>query len=534
MNIRILSIAAALATMSFSNLALAVNCSYYDSQYGLEPPDCQSYYGSTPSSVSQTRIVTPANCGATGPLGSFDLELVYPEPADLAAGEKLAPVVLTHGGGVDPSYWGNNHITASRPLNPYQDLAYNLALGAGMVVVQPVIPDLAGKTPQDSGKIITLALACIGAMTTTGQCGGAGQPMCFNDLLDHVSWGATIREHVILMGHSAGGAASLNAVAELAGSVRALIMLDPAKLMATATLTTDALGSVPVVDLYPDWYGPARYSNNTSLMTIGSSGWHSGPWLPMGMRDYPTCNPNTGCHDSFHTSMMSNAPSYYSAWPDEWENAWCAPGATCGDSSRVVSQCPSPRHPGGQYCGPMEYHSEKVRQDWGISDQWMSYNYQNIGASFKRYAAAFASCFGGKNGRNSQSWVNGYNRYYDDSNASGGTCVNRLGSTSSACMFYSISTCNAAGCMWAANMDGGKLIRINNGQTNINEYYHHANREFSKGSTYQGYNKICVGGTHNGQTCSSQADCSGGYCAGRFNEFSEVWGGTINCQSGPE
>ncbi len=532
-----------LASVSASRpAAAALTCAHYESLYGTVPPECMS----EESTVVHYRLasVCPANDPDLG-----GLEVVYPDPATLGVGEKFTPVVLLHGGGVAPGYKDIHAPGQSHWTDAYQDMARRLVLGAGVVVFQPILPNLQSKASVSSAGDIQYAISCVAARVADGCTTG-----CIPDLVGHVDWGPNNYSKTIYIGHSAGGIAGLWVPEMLQSALRGMILIDPARdgIMDTPS---DMYMSSPLVHIYPDWQGPLKESQN-ELLSLGQSAFVTGPWVPIGLRDYgcsaggcnpvtTPCDPDAGCHTAHHCTGLGDNEAWNVGVAGH--PAYCADNvASCGTDQDnkcstdpgCVAPFPSQGYcPSGTTCGQYT----KCTRNGAVNPDYLSWTFGTGGGAnsstiMQRYVVAYAGCMGGVAGGEMQSWVNGKHRSFDDA-GTGSQCT-KDGFTDATCGAYSTAaTCNAnANCLWAQAMDG-KVIRINNGQA-VTEYNHHIRRWYTAAQGYQATG-TCQSGPNAGQACTTDAFCGSGYncTAGDFVERVEklstsAFGGTypIACQ----
>ncbi len=571
-----------------------INCGMYNDYYNFLPPECDIQA----ASVIQARVLNVCGVsGGPGPTGlpAMDIELAFPDPATLTSGTRLAPVVLVHGGGVGTAY--KDLHPEEHPINPYQDLARQLVF-KGFVVIQPIDPNIGPGTtgnPYDehrcggspSGALCTSSTSCSGGAMCTlikgtahrimdgvtcmtkrldGTLNSLGVPRCayepggcISDLMNKVAWNDANRENIIYIGHSAGGIAGLYAPAAYGSALKGLILMDPAKDALTGHPPTSIATATPVVHLYPDWYGPMAMSEKNTTIQLGTSSTAiTGPWVPIGVRDFPGCNPNTGCHEANHCNGLGNTRSYlnfgYQDSHESWHGSgltycsgssyysgyicqgsmtsWCtSTGGSClaPTSGRYTAWCPA-----GQGCAQAQKCLGGPTKPAGAT--WSFHRSGGSGTTagkvMTRYVLAYAGCLGGISGAKWQPWVTGRQRDLDDSGLpapDGDTtaCVTGTRSGSTTCSaFTTYSSCTLAGCYWMRGADG-QIIRKNNGQTGITEY--------GPGSVTDpryGY------GPRTG--VPDQPSWPGwNPTTGAFNEVSERLGTTpsstnyISCQSGP-
>ncbi len=502
-----------------------MTCLDYDLHYNFVPPECD-FQG---NSVMGRRLLNVCGSdGAPGSLPVIDVDVSYPDPALLTPGTRFAPVVLAHGGGVAPAY--KDIHPAGHGTNPYQNLAWQLVF-KGMIVIQPIDPNLGPNgNPFDEqrcggtagGAVCTSNADCVSPATCQvyvkgiahrlvdaitcvtrrfdGTIGPTGAPRCstepqgcVNDLVNKVAWTEANRESLVFIGHSAGGIAGLYFPAMYGSALKGLLLIDPAKDSLTANPPASISTNTPVVHFYPDWYGPmAKSEPNTTIQLGTASSTITGPWVPIGIRDYPGCNPDTGCHEANHCSGLGNhnAYLYHSGEHAPWCGSgfqYCAggsydglacptgycPGGTCTLCTKVDPTCPS-----GTTCGQhakcIKGPTKPTAATWTL--------HRNPGGEgttassiLRRYVLAYAGCLGGFSGAKWQPWVTGRQRDLDDSGAvapDGDTtaCLDSSAAPSMACSMYSTwSSCTLNGCYWSRGTDGA-VIRKNNGQLGISAY----------------------------------------------------------------
>ncbi len=477
----------------------------------LDNPTCEPYSPTyyTPecdpeSTYIHRRIVDPCGCGAdpTGCIPGMgtghDVELTYMSPANLPVGSRIAPVVHLHGGGVEDSF----NDTHGHGVNPYQMLANHLAR-KGLVVIQPIEAHT-NADPWIAGEHVASVLTCTAKLFDSATCGSN----CVTDLLDKVAWNDRNKENLIAIGHSAGGVAALYVPQYYGSALKGMILVDPANEAYAANPPSNIATNTPIVHLYPDWYGPLAKNKPNSIINLGTASYVTGQWVPIGIRDYPGCNPNTGCHEAHHCNTLGNNIAYnltysdighsqhcaygkstcykpgspYDGWTCDpmWNGVtqtvdpnWCAniAGGTCQPCTKTRSEC-------GGWCGRNEVcrggPTKPLGATW-IADHnsahwWMN---ANSGRVTERYVIAYAACLGGTNGSKMQPWVTGRARDYDDSGVGGysgdyNACT-KNGVADVGCAAHTLrSNCEAAGCHWAYAADG-KVIRLHNGET-VTEY----------------------------------------------------------------
>ncbi len=521
MGTRILSATVVLVALLGSGAAWAFGtddptCADYEYYYGAHPPECdyQSYM------VTQQRYVDV--CGGTpSPMGeglpAIDVEVAMP---DLSMTGRFTPVLFLHGGGVAGAF--NDIHGAGHDVNPYQNIVRKLVF-KGLVVIMPIDPNIGpGYYPYDIGSGSTLshgtawraiqAFQClakrldVGNSLAPGPCQADGDCLTGDPLANRLAWNQANKENVVVVGHSFGGVTGLYIPQYYDYALKGLVLIDPAKDIGTGSYPSAVEAGTPVVHFYPDWYGPFAKNEPNPIFAISSTA-VSGPWVPIGIRDYPGgpectrgmpcyCDPDAGCHESHHCSSFSNTLSYseYNFYNSS-HGSWCTPttascvggtydGALCTGPSGVSCtggecvDCPYAKEisvpdlappdgcRAGTVCGQLTKCLNGNSKPAGAT--WKAY-WHGSGASaatvLERYVVAYTACLGGLQGAGLQSYVNGKQRQYDDAGVGGGpedmfACSCPVYTDKPACLW--------AGCHWAQAMDG-KIIRINNGQF-VSEY----------------------------------------------------------------
>ncbi len=522
-----------------SSPAMAMTCLEYEEAYQVRPPECMTEGG---SSMYITRVNQPC------PTADADLDgvdIMFPDPATLGPDDKFTPVILIHGGGVAPGH-RDVDVPQSHWTNPYWNLSSNLLIAARVAVFQPILPNLQNKPSLDAAMDITAAVKCLADRTDANCTTG-----CLSELVGRVKWGTNDYTNTVYVAHSAGGVAGLYIPELLQSGLAGLILIDPAK-DGVLTPPSNMYMTAPLIHLYPDWQGPFNNATN-NLFDLGSASFFTGPWVPIGLRDYTegaSCDPDANCHPSNHCTALSDTTWFNSPPGDLSHAAYCANNNTtsactsqannrcAGDPSCISSNWPSDNlgycSTSGGYCG----QRTKCTRNGAVNPGWLNFSPTGTVTSrsmLHRYVVAYAGCLAGVGGGKMQSWVNGRHRYFDDVGGSGAECTSN-GYPNAACAVHTTGeACTQAGCLWATAMNGS-VIRINNGQ-GVTEYDPHSARFYTSG---QGYSSTgtCQGGTRNGQSCVSDAFCGGGSncTAGDFTERSERLGlaagaaNTINCQ----
>ncbi len=552
--------AAALAMMSLvSGQALAGSL-----PYGSCEPYSPAY--NTPECAKDKPYVTQRTTCA-----GFQVNLTYPSPTSIPAGVRLAPAVLLHGGGTAAAFddW---HLTQgagmSHPVNPYQRITDHLAL-QGMLVMTVIHPNSTQTNQSLVAEEIAKTLTCMAARFEVPKTGGTCPGGCINDLLDKVAWNANNKENLIVVGHSSGGVQALFLPQYYGSAVKGMILIDPAKDLGTQAPPSAISSNTPVVHFYPDWYGPLAKNEPNNIMNLITAATLTGPYVPIGIRDYPCsaqtgcgCNPNQGCHMAHHCNGLGDNPSWmysnngYSSPTGhasycEPNSRWCnAPGypehgttcyanTWCGAWGVGVPQNPncvlcSKTHTGCNAefdtCSQLDVCLTGATKPSSTSVVWTNnpgYSSSIIGGEvssarmLERYVVAYAACLGGTNGSKMQPWVNGRARYHDDFGSGSSCTMNGIPGNATCDTKATQVDCEAAGCFWARNADGGPIIRVNNG-----EYVNAYGPGITGDTRYYGAASTSVAWNYNATN-------------GSFYERTERLGYTpgsayfIGCQSGP-
>ncbi len=499
---------------------LRVVCEDYANNFGARPPECQTEvsfgaHAQFPNvcrispvvgTTSSYRCIDGTNAGNTCtddagcPGGYCDdpvrVELVYPSEPN--PGITYAPAVLMHGGGVDQGFRDVHSQTHPRgpndypihPVNPYQDLVRRL-VAKGLVVALPIFPSQG--QAHSVGKKAARAATCMMERMDPTRCTAAeGDRPCFAPLAGRVAWTAGNKENIIYIAHSSGAVGGMYLPQELGYALKGLIMLDPAKDDQWLSDPPNSINTrTPVVHFYPDYYGPFAKNAVNNTMRIGEHA--QGPWVPIGIRDYPGCNPDTGCHEAHHCMGLENDMSYEEnncmcgAYCPQTVAVMCTSGAdgflggpcgngdiNCGTGGRCGVCTKTADCGGNRVCGQGTKcrnnaalrptgHTWKFHRDEGFpGDEGVA-----AGTILMRYVIAYSGCLGAIKGAQMQSWVNGRSRQLDDA-GTGGSCT-RNGLTDGICSAETTKAgCDAAdggACFWAQNIDGGRVIRINDSET---------------------------------------------------------------------
>ncbi len=494
-------------------------------------------------------------CNVAGIAGATQLyaDVIYPNPATFSATTRLQPIVFQHGGGVGNSFCdkhsGNttgpsNCGANGHPANPYGEIGDYLAQ-KGAVVIFPILGIGPGTTPSvDADQIVTV-VNCIGNRTSSVQTGGcAGGLPCITDLVDKVAWSPTSKQNITFVGHSAGAMAGLYLPQKFGSSLKAMILLDPSKPEYSATAPNGLAGhNTHVIHIYPDWYGPFQNSQNqlfrlgapntcvggrceggsnpgavcgptaacnggfctdgmgcttASQCGTGTTGTCTGPapvagaWVPLGLREIGTCQPNQNCHVAQHCTALAGEYSWLTGYTATGHQTYCnpnAPGANCAGQATPPAGAPcSLEFINGAWVEPTECSRDSsCRQGptnaYKSTQAWHKASAYNI---LRRYLTAYAVCMGGTHGTYYQSWVNGKDRELDDSGSMTTSCVRWDGQPDATCATYGTrATCVAnLTCHWAAG-ECAKAIRVNNG-TWETEYAWHAARFYTAAEGYDG------------------------------------------------
>ncbi len=520
-------------------------------------------------------------CDDTIAMNQIAVDIVYPPP--IPAGVRLTPIIFQHGGGAANSFCDRHTNDTSYPFscdapagspnnhysNPYLRIADQLA-HKGAVVMFPILNVGPGSNPWTDGEQMVRAMECLTRKTTIdGGCVDS-DVACLDDLVGRVAWTASNKENLVVIGHSAGGLASMYLPRRLMSSLRGIIMIDPAKaeymiMSPTAPLVTMASGAItaPVVHLYPDWYGPRQNSENR-LFRLGAPNscydgrcdggtahgsvcpadrlcpgggfctnnigcWSNadcaggtctnpapvaGPYIPIGIKDLGV-DPDSGTHNSHHCSPFNDSPSWMYAYDPEHYD-YCNPAVTTCTNQKTAA-CPG----GAASCGRDTFcraNQAPPGQTW----QWGNAYYIT-----HRYVVAYASCLGGRYGAYYQSWVNGRDRYLDDVGTNSSVCTynGQIVIGHFCAGFFNRNDCEAHAasnmCHWAQGEDGS-VIRINDGQR-VTSYDPHTSRYYTAAEAYSATG-TCEGGPTPGAACTGDAACgAGGNCtAGDFTERQEL------------
>ncbi len=456
-------------------------------------------------------------------------------------GIKYSPALFLHGGGAgQASYHADD--AHGHDVNPYDDIANDLA-HAGFVVIEPLLPTIGPNSkPYYDAATVAGIVECVSQMATPpafpgdpdGCTGGPGTNYpCLTDL--GMAWKKNAKENLVIVGHSAGAIVGLYLPYMLKTAVKAMILIDPAKdaYLEQPPMLSMSGTTTPIIHIYPDWYGPFQNSQNL-LFRLGaqsscqggicvggpnpgmpcSTSYSSmacgegyctdqmgcygaadcpggtctgpaptkGPWVPIGVRDYPGCNPDQGCHESTHCSALGSAVAYgyQQSYPpsDRYaHHAWCGSGAydpfTGTTCTKVTPNCPA-----GQFCSPTSFCNKNI----GQASNWR--RHRNIplttpdaagygtraSSIFRRYVKSYAACMGGTfSGYMSQQWVTGWNRTLNDTGGAD-LCTDTNGVITPTCSAYTTqNACVVGNCLWNTGYDLGRVIRLHNGET-VTEY----------------------------------------------------------------
>ncbi len=534
-------------TLAFADSAAAytASCGNYEYYDGQVPPECMEGGG-----VGAVHVRWPDVCdtGGASPIG---VELVHSDVSQLGVGQQLTATVLMHGGGAHSGFV--EALKATPPhdghyTNPYQNLARNLAVAGGLAVFLPIISTSTGQPTTEVNNLAD-ALRCAAERVDLSVCGHDGYLPCYTDLAGRVAWTANDMSRLVVVGHSSGGVISLYLPQTVGSALKGLILIDPSKDYQAQPTPQELDSGVPLVHLYPDYYGPLNHSAN-NLFELGDSSYFTGPWVPIGLRDYSAdepCDPDEGCHVAHHcTSLVGTV-------------AWNYPQATTTDSSYCavdVLGCPatsdqcsgSPNYPAdgccpsGEFCGQFTKctRNSALRPSGTLAHAWTwGGAFAKSETILKRYVVGYAGCLGGYAGIKMQSWVNGWHRIRDDDGVASELCTNNGFSDPFGCGSYNDEpTCTANDCLWAKALDG-KVVRINNGGP-VKEYDPDPERFYTSAEGYSA-SGVCVGGPHDGHNCTSDDFCGeGNNCtAGDITERQERLSSVvtsayfIGCQSGP-
>ncbi len=534
-----LSIAMFLGAVTFlgaTSEAWALWCHFQGGIHVKTPecPDSPGYKGDGNLWVTQRRITNV--CSDTVAAEKIDVNVTYPSSAQVVGGDQLALVVLMHGGGVHLGYSDQHDSDAFSTagarlaydpqhfVNPYDSVADSIA-SKGVVVIQPIFNNQ-DEPPHLEAVDAARAATCFGNRVSgpvgpgSDICTSSAQYPCFTDLVDKVAWTDTNKANIVFIGHSAGGVQGLYVPEIYRSALKGLVMIDPDRPdwagKVPERLTTS---SMPIVHIYPDYFGPHRGASPSELFRIGapntcvdgskrSVGCRShadcpdatnactgpaanvGAWVPLGIREWGSCDPNMGCHESHHCTGMTEAWAFnflgfdsHAAYCDI-ENPAGAP--TC---VKTKAQC-GDRETCGQLVKCLNGPANTTGKTWtgGGGTSWL----------LERYVTAYTACLAAEAGPYYQQWVNGKVREYEDQGIKGGTCTKR-GQVDTICgahdwYFPCEEDYAKNGCVWSQNFDydqgNGKTIRINNNET-VSEY-----PEGSDKTRYYGkYEQFNVNGT---------------------------------------
>ncbi len=549
---------------------LEAACNNYSTNYVVTPPECTwevnfgahtafpnvcgtpmtwdgaNWKGVCVENNDGTPCITDMECyDSMSGIGWCDnavrVELSYPTEPN--PGVTYAPAVFMHGGGTDPGYRDiheqayspdkNPNDYPSHPINPYQGIVRRL-VAKGMVVIQPIFPSQAA--PQIMAKKAAKAVNCMMERLDSTTC-GADRP-CFVNLVDRVGWKFADKSHIVYIGHSSAGVASLYVPAELGYALRGIIMIDPAKDDGWVSNPPTAVHTdTPVVHFYPDYYGPlAKVATPNSLLNLGTHPALTGPWVPIGIRDYPGCNPDTGCHEAHHCTSLGNDMTHETASNTHGLcGAYCGSGvkfcsesaptyvglpcttdANCGGVAGSCITCTktiSPACPAGTVCS----QAHKCRNNTALKPAghvWKHHRTDGVGATsttiLARYVISWAGCLGAIKGDKLQPWVTGRQRDFDDLGFGGEPsdplACTKNGIPDSFCAQWTNKPfCEVSGCFWAKNAE-----RVCNGGTNVNLP---CSGDPDCPGAVCGVQR-CFGGTNWGAPCTSSANCPGGSCKG--------------------
>ncbi len=570
-------------------------CNNYWSNYLVSPPECtwevnfgaHTQFPNVCGTVTNTCIGGP-NAGTScsmdyqchdmatgdGHCDSVPVRVELSYPTEPNPGVTYTPAVFMHGGGVDPGYrdiheqaFGSSpYEYPSHPVNPYQGIVRRL-VAKGMVVAQPIFPST--DAPQIMANRAAEAVRCMMERMDSDLCVGNSTRPCFTPLVDRVAWKQNGKQEIVYVAHSSGGVAALYMPQQLGYALRGLVLIDPAKDDLWLNNPPETIYSkTPIVHLYPDYYGPLSRNGMNSLMNIGTSSFVTGPWIPLGIRDYPAndCNPDVkkcvggptagancadastcgggtceACHEAHHCLSMGNDNSHEAqstqcgAWcgagvkfcgstaPQAYKGLPCTSDANCGSVGGSCVTCTKSMGtgcPAGQVCGQGSKCRENanLKPNTGNQHVWKYHRANGSGASattiLARYVIAYAGCYGAMKGANLQPWITGVQRDRDDVGFGGEPgdpygCVTKSGNWSSYCSSWtSQPICEYQGCFWAKNAE-----RTCAGGTNVGLPCSGDGNECPGSSCGI---KRCFMGPTPGLPCSNNNDCgTNGYCKGR-------------------
>ncbi len=502
-----------------------------------QPPECSPEAYISGATHMEVRYDDVCNCAASGDATckTVKVDFIYPVGLNDA---KWAPAVLMHGGGgMAHSADAHGHAVA-----PHYEIAQSLVY-AGFAVVAPVLNITSSSKPYTDATLAHAGLECLLKRTTSSECGPDKSVPCANgDILDRIAWSAASKENVVVLGHSAGAVAGLYLASYLGTAVQGVVMLDPAKqeYLEMPPMLMMANRPTHIVHLYPDYYGPLKNASNqlfrlggtgtcntgycagtstpcSSAAACGTGGFCTqsmgcnsdadcgvgapagtcggpaptlGAWVPIGIKDYGTCDPDAGCHESHHCTAVTRWTAY-DYYPDRSHATYCGSGlANCTNHAR----CPA-----NTYCSPQNICS--TNPDINNSGQTWKHH-RSLGADYDafgygarssnlymRYAKVYAACAGGIRGGSYQTWVNGWARRLNNDGLGGeGVCSDAAGVVTALCDPFDRNDdpvgCTAAGCIWSQGYDDFKVIRVNNAET-VTEYTTTQGRYYT---AFEGYN----------------------------------------------
>ncbi len=460
-------------------------------------PECYSSLGFNSNNLVHQRVNNV--CDTADQSKVINVDLVYPSPAILAPGVQLQPIIFQHGGGTANSFCDKHTNDSTWPYdcgpefhyaNPYAEIG-NLLAHKGAVVMFPILPIGPGTKPWDDGQMMMQAITCLGTKTSpitgTGGCGelGNGEPDCIpGGLAGHVAWSTTNKQNLVIVGHSAGGVAGLYVPKQLGHAIKGIILVDAEKADYLEQPPSGLATGTPIIHIYPDWYGPRNNGSNLLFNLYNST---TGAYVPIGVREGPSCNPDTGCHRSHHCNSLGDSYSWVGGFNVAGHENFCSGSCstTYNGQPYTMKTPPSGSCPGGAAsCG-----RDKVCRNGPTKPPTHTWSWGDAHMFTQRYVVAYATCLGGAFGAEYQSWVNGKDRELDDLGTNQGICVRWDGQQIGLpCSQYTLkSTClTDSFCRWAQGEDG-QAIRVNNGQL-VTEYAHDQYRYYTAAEGYNSSN----------------------------------------------
>ncbi len=490
-------------------LGVASSADAYDSVWCSDgdrfyKPECAG--GGGPHETPGVQVSRIINACGTG----IDVEFTYPFGA--SSDMKRPPVLLLHGGGVDPAYW-DQHGALQHPANPYNEMARGLAMKS-MVVIQPYWPVGPTSTPWDDADKAARIVSCIADGTDPNWCPTNGGCLPGNLLLGAMSWTHTDRSNLLVIGHSAGGISSLYLPEKLGSGLRGIILIDAAKGSYTQNPPKAISSGTPIVHFYPDYHGPLQNAANSlfrlgapntcvggssnGLGCVGAADCPSGTctgaaptqgsWVPIGIRDSAAALA-ANKRDANHCMALEEGYSWNQTKPGD-HYAYCMPG-----TPNCLRNPPNNGNCGGAtHCGQNKVCQNNPNLKAGSGLAWGDGTAQNI---LHRYVLSYASCLVADYGAYYQPWVTGSDRFHDDTGNNPAFCEVGLrpwGMTGGAnpnptcSLNTNVHDCWAANCHWVKGQEG-RVVRINNAQV-VSEYTTTADRWYG---AYERFNTPTAG-----------------------------------------